>query len=37
MPSSLDPQWLYGGVQWTVMVAVALLGVLVLRQRWQDG
>lgn len=36
MPSTLDPQWLYGGVQWGVMIAVAVLGVLVLRQRWRE-
>jgi RsiW-degrading membrane proteinase PrsW (M82 family) len=35
MPSSLDPQWLYGGVQWAMMIAVALLGVIVLRQHWR--
>lgn len=37
MPSSLDPQWLYGGVQWAVMIVVALLGVLALRQRWREA
>jgi protease PrsW len=37
MPSSLDYQWLYGSVQWTVMILVALLGVIVLRQRWRSG
>jgi RsiW-degrading membrane proteinase PrsW (M82 family) len=34
LPSSLDPQWLYGLVQWTVMLGVAAAGVWWVRRRW---
>jgi len=34
LPSSLDPQWFYGLVQWTVMILAASVGVLWLRRRW---
>ncbi len=33
-PSTLDPQWLYGLVQWVVMGGVAALGVWLVRTRW---
>lgn len=35
LPSSLDEQWLYGIVQWSVMITVALAGVLLLRRCWR--
>jgi RsiW-degrading membrane proteinase PrsW (M82 family) len=35
--STVDPQWLYGAVQWAVMVAVALTGVLLVRRRWRSS
>lgn len=34
MPSSLDAQYLYGAVQWTVMVLAAVAGVVWLRRWW---
>ena len=34
-PSVLSPQWLYGFVQWTIMVAVAIAGSLLIRRRWR--
>jgi hypothetical protein len=34
VPDSLDPQWLYGLVQWAVMLVVAAVGVEWLRRRW---
>jgi protease PrsW len=34
VPGAVEPQWLLGTVQWTVMIAVALLGVLLLRRVW---
>jgi RsiW-degrading membrane proteinase PrsW (M82 family) len=33
-PTTLSPQWLYGLVQWAVMLAVALAGTLLIRRRW---
>jgi RsiW-degrading membrane proteinase PrsW (M82 family) len=33
-PTTLSPQWLYGLVQWTVMIVVALAGTLLIRRRW---
>lgn len=33
-PSTLSPQWLYGAVQWAVMIVVALAGSLLVRRRW---
>jgi RsiW-degrading membrane proteinase PrsW (M82 family) len=33
-PTTLSPQWLYGLVQWGVMIAVAFAGTLLLRRRW---
>jgi RsiW-degrading membrane proteinase PrsW (M82 family) len=33
-PTTLSPQWLYGLVQWGVMIVVALAGTLLLRRRW---
>jgi hypothetical protein len=32
--ATAPPQWLYGVVQWAVMIAVAFLGALLLRRRW---
>jgi protease PrsW len=34
-PGAVSPQWLLGTVQWAVMIAVALAGVLLLRRRWR--
>ena len=33
-PSVISPQWLYGLVQWAVMIAVAIAGSLLIRRRW---
>jgi RsiW-degrading membrane proteinase PrsW (M82 family) len=35
-PSVLTPQWLYGLVQWVVMIAVAAVGSLLVRRRWRS-
>jgi RsiW-degrading membrane proteinase PrsW (M82 family) len=34
-PSSVVPAWLYGTVQWTVMLAVAAVGAAMYRRRWR--
>jgi hypothetical protein len=34
-PSTLEPPWLYGTVQWGVMIAVAIAGVFLVRRRWR--
>jgi RsiW-degrading membrane proteinase PrsW (M82 family) len=34
-PGAVSPQWLLGAVQWSVMIAVAIVGVLLLRRRWE--
>jgi RsiW-degrading membrane proteinase PrsW (M82 family) len=34
-PTTLSPQWLYGLVQWAVMIAVGLAGTLLIRRRWR--
>jgi RsiW-degrading membrane proteinase PrsW (M82 family) len=35
VPDTLDAQWLYGLVQWAIMLVVAVLGVERLRVRWR--
>lgn len=36
-PASLEPPWVYGTVQWTVMIVVAAVGVAWLRRRWMHA
>lgn len=35
-PSSIDQQVLLGTIQWSIMILVATVGVLIVRQRWRS-
>jgi protease PrsW len=36
-PADVEPQWLFGVLQWTLMIVVAAVGVLLVRRLWRSS